>query len=373
MQRDIAAVRKQFDLGKTQPRGDRRKVRVTVHLNSHQTHVAAIGGGKRLHQNRPHVVKGVAAQFDQDPGIREIGRARRLDAEHVRNAHIAGESLRHRVALVHGMKMKPGKRKTRAQIDGHRRLIAQLRRAEIGHTLVTRGGHHQIGQETIHDRPIRPAGRNAALVVAGVAHGFVQRHVFLAAEGQNLGKLEDKLRVEFPPGKDRGLNPQPRSIYAVTRYDQRRDARQQTVAAGKFTDDFPRAIRAGPHPQTKGLGKAVRLEAIDSIPSDRGHQHDLIEGHRVTQFDLDPLVLVGRLVTTGTGSNGPDPAAEVVIRQLRQLTVDLMHAVLQRGQREVLQRGGGGHRGKRHRPPAHEPSRDHSRHPPLIRAAVSTV
>ena len=210
-------------------------------------------------------------------------------------------------------------------------------------------------------------------MVAGVAHGFVQGHVLLAAEGQYLGKLEDKLRVEFPRGKDRGLDAQPRGIYAVTGDDQRGDARQQAVAAGKFADDFPRAVRAGPGPQTKGLGKAVRLEAINSIPSDRGHQHDLIEGHRVAQFDFDPLVLLGGIVAIGAGANGPDPAAEVVIRQLRQLPVDLMHAVLQRGQREMLQRGGGGHRGKRHRPPAHEPSRDHSRHPPLIRAAVSTV
>ena len=287
--------------------------------------------GERLHQNRAHLVKGVAAQFDQDPGIREIGRARRLDAEQVRHAHIAGESLRHRVALVHGMKMKPRERKTRAQIDGQGRLIAQLRRAEIGHTFVARGGHHQIGQEPIYDRPIRPAGRAAALVVTGVAHGFVQGHVLLAAEGQYFGKLEDKLRVEFPPGKDRGLNAQPRSIYAVARYDHRGDAGQQAIAAGKFADNFPRAVRAGPGPQTKGLRKAVRLEAIDSIPSDRGHQHDLIEGHRVAQFDFDPLVLLGGIVAIGAGANGPDPAAEVVIRQLRQLAVDFAHALLQRG------------------------------------------
>ena len=269
------------------------------------------------------------AQFDQHPGVREIRRVGPFDAEHSREASIAGKGLRHGVALVHGMKVQTGERQTPAQIEGQGGLVAQLRGAEVGHALVSRGGHHQIRQETIHDRRIRPARCNAAFATAGVAHRFVQSHVLFAAEGEDLRKLEDKLRVEFPSGKNRGLEAYPGSFYSMAGYDHRGDAGQQASAFSKCADDFSDAVPADSGPQTKRHGKAIRLEAVDPIAPDRGHHHDLIERHRVAEFDFHPLVLLGGVVAAGAGANGPDPAAEIVIGQPRQLPVDFVQTRLE--------------------------------------------
>ena len=58
----------------------------------------------------------------------------------------------------------------------------------------------------------------------------------------------------------------------------------------------------------------------------------------VDQFDFNPLRLVGGFVGAGTKADGSDAAAEIVIRQARQLPVDFLPVLFQLGQGRIFWR-----------------------------------
>ena len=151
--------------------------------------------------------------------------------------------------------------------------------------------------------------------------------------------------------------------------DQRGDAGEQAIVGAELRDHPPGAVGAGPGPDAEDLRKAIRLEADEAIAPDRRHQHDLIQRHGSAQVDFHPLKPFGGLVRPGAGADGADAAPQVVVREVRQLSIDLEQALLQRRQRRW--RGGKRERGGRQQ--ESRKSSNRTGHRPPVRAGRPRV
>jgi hypothetical protein len=181
---------------------------------------------------------------------------------------------------------------------------------------------------------------------------LAQGHVFLVAENQDFGQLENVLAIDGARGEPKCFDPHPRGGDALSWNCHGGDAWQDAGIGMDFTQQGSCSVvgRSGCDPEFSR--EAVCLKSIARIPPDRRHKYDFVEQGFLFELDLDPFRLPGGCMRFGAVADGSDPAAQAGMGELAEFGVDLFQPVLQFGQGEVFRRGfrSGGHAYEHFRP-----------------------